>query len=397
MNFVGYVDEITRFHVAGWVADKDDWQRSLRVDILINGEGHGFCFADQFREQLDSLDAQATGRYAFKFYFADPLSMFDEHTVSVRVSNTEYYLQGSHNAICAIKGGNSLSSDRPANAIIVTTMGRTGSTAVMALLAQHPSIVVAGEKPYEVELGCYYSYALRTLTAAGDHDRSLKPSMITASENRFQIGFNPYFEASFVSAFKDRQRFMRFMASSVPNRLGMTFREIVLDYYEELAKDKGIYAPLFFAEKSLPERDSRLGIRFMFPHVKEILLIRDLRDVLCSAMHSNKGAFETLLADTANSGRQLVDIKMKPGGSIFILKYEDFVLHRKTTADALFRYLGLTPIDMSLSARDSLFSLHGTSKSPESSIGRWQNDLTPVQQEKAKILNRYMEQLGYPV
>ena len=36
MDYVGYVDEISRFCVAGWVADRDDWTKSQTVEILVN-------------------------------------------------------------------------------------------------------------------------------------------------------------------------------------------------------------------------------------------------------------------------------------------------------------------------------------------------------------------------
>ena len=82
----------------------------------------------------------------------------------------------------------------------------------------------------------------------------------------------------------------RYLNSRVPGRIGAAFREIILDYYEEVAGDQAVDHPLYFAEKSLPERDARLGIRFMFPNTHEIVLIRDLRDVfvLCDEIERFK-------------------------------------------------------------------------------------------------------------
>jgi hypothetical protein len=171
MDYVGYVDEISRFCVAGWVADRDDWSKSQTVEILVKGRTRSICKAEEFRRRLDELHPDATGRYAFRFYFADPLSMYDEHEVSIRVKDTDYCLIQHQSFIRPISADSNVSTYRPTGPILLTTTGRTGSTAVMAVMAQHPNIVVAGTRPYEVELGCYYAYALRTLIADGDHHK----------------------------------------------------------------------------------------------------------------------------------------------------------------------------------------------------------------------------------
>lgn len=395
MRFVGHVDVINRFRVAGWVADQGDWGKSLQIDILVNGVGVGACTANLFRNGLDRLHPEATGQHAFNFYFAAPLSMFEEQNVSVRVSGTEYYLPQQQATLSPIEDRCTASVYRPHGPILVSTMGRTGSTAVMALLAQHPAVLVAGEKPYEVEMACYYAYALRTLVAPGDHERSWKTDNITAADNRFSLGLNPYFEASFANVFSNPATLQNYLTQRVPGRLAAAFREIVLDYYEELGHDKSVKYPIYFAEKCLPERDARLGIRFMFPNVREILLVRDLRDVLCSAMKSNGGEFGTILQDTAAAGRQILRILAESNRDIHVLKYEDFVLERSRSADLLFQFLGVPSINSDQQKMRQLFASHATSKSPEMSIGRWKHDLNADQREQAKVLAPFLEAFGY--
>ncbi len=397
MDYVGYVDEVNRYYVSGWVADRDDWSTSLKVDIFVNGEGHGVCIADGFRDRLvDALPAGSTGRYAFKFYFAAPLSMYHDQQVTVRVNKTTFYLVQQCPPLSAIKGDQDSSPFRPRGPVLVTTVGRTGSTAVMAALSQHPNIVVAGQRPYEVELGCYYAHALRTLAASGDHNKSLRTDAITAVENRFRIGFNPYFDPSFASVFKDRNALRHFLGDRLPGRLGSTFREIILDYYEKVAADQGIEHPIYFAEKSLPERDSRLGVRFMFPNIREILLIRDLRDVVCSAMRSNGSDFDKILATTQSAAHRLVDIQKNITPGTMVLKYEDFVLDRDRTIPRIFDFLGLSVARFDEQRMGSLFEVHGTSSSPEASIGRWTHDLSAEQKGMMKVFRPFLEAFQYP-
>jgi hypothetical protein len=395
MDYAGHIDEVSRFHVAGWVADRNDWSKSLSVDIFVNGKGQGVCVADRFREKLDALHPNATGRYAFKFYFANPLSMYHEQDITVRVSATSYYLIRKQTPIKAIEGDPEVSIRRPTGPILVSTMGRSGSTAIMAILAQHPNIVVAGERPYEIELGCYYAYALRTLTAAGDQEKSLRSDRITAAENRFQIGFNPYFAPAFATVFRDQSILPRYLASRLPARISGAFREIILDYYEELANDKSIADPIYFAEKSLPERDARLGIRFMFPRVKEIVLIRDLRDVVCSSTRSNGSSFDLILAHTTYAADRLMDILQERRPSTIIVRYEDFILHREQTISRLSLFLGLPIITPDEQRMDELFAAHATSTTPQASIGRWKHDLTAEQQERCGIFDPVLRAFGY--
>jgi hypothetical protein len=290
-----------------------------------------------------------------------------------------------------------VSSLRPSAPVLLTTMGRTGSTAVMATLAQHPNVVVAGARPFEIELGCYYAYALRTLVANGDHEVSLSTDRITATENRYHIGFNPYFRKGHGNVFKSPTALDNYMTNRLPPRLATAFREIILDYYEEVARDQGMNFPIFFAEKSLPERDSRLGIRYMFPKIKEIVLIRDLRDVVCSAKSSNGSAFDRVMDATKTAARQLMAIDAEKDSSVMFLKYEDFVLDNVQIMAKVFRFLGLAPAIANEDSMNTLFTTHATSSTPATSIGRWKLDLTPEQCEKCEAFNTFLEHFGYEI
>src|ERR1700709_58889 len=132
MSYIGYVDELSRFCVAGWAAHPSDWKTSLTVDIIVEGKGVGAIKADVFRQKLDEQHPDATGRYAFKFYFSTPLSMYHTQNVSVSVRNSAYSLIQDRRVIESIKPDRDDSVFRPSAPILLTTTGRTGSTAVMA-------------------------------------------------------------------------------------------------------------------------------------------------------------------------------------------------------------------------------------------------------------------------
>jgi hypothetical protein len=397
VNIVGYIDEANRFFVTGWVADRDDWTRSLRVDILVNDTPVGCAQADTFRAGLTNLAPEATGRYEFRYYFADPLSLYQENKVSVRVSETKAQLANSSRPLPAAPSDPEAQRGRPSGPILVSTCGRTGSTVIMAELARHPNVVVAGDRPYEVEMGCYYAYALRTLSAHGDPMRSLTGDRITASENRYHIGFNPYFEQSNAKIFKDRRCLDQFVSERVPPRLAHAFRAIILDFYQDVAADQDIEFPIFFAEKSLPERDSRLGIRYMFPNLREIVLVRDFRDIVCSSMATKNANFEVIFNDVLAAAHMFRGILDAGTDGLLVLRYEDYVADKQATLGRLFGYLGLGVPGSGEGALKDLFDVHATSTSPEASIGRWRRDLTPEQQARCDVFAPFLERLGYEV
>lgn len=396
VTYRGHIDEVTRFYVTGWVADTDDWSRSLRVIILINGQPVGEIEASDLRQGLRELAPDATGRYVFRYYFADPLSMYCENRVSVRVSGTDVYLVEPPNPIPAIGATATQTAGRPAAPVLVTTCGRTGSTVIMAELARHPHVVVAGQRPFEVEMGTYYGYALRTLSAAADPVRSLRSDRITATENRFHIGFNPYFEQAVAAqVFKNPDRMGLLLNQRVPSHLAQAFREIILDFYQQVAIDQGIAQPLYFAEKTLPERDGRLGIRFMFPNVREVLLVRDFRDIVCSSMATKGAQFDLILEDTMVAAQDMTRIRQEAGDTALLLRYEDYVLHKQQTLARLFGFLGLAVPAEPEQGLKTLFDVHATSQSPEASIGRWKRDLTPEQQARCEVFGPWLAELGY--
>ena len=73
-----------------------------------------------------------------------------------------------------------------------------------------------------------------------------------------------------------------FFQSVVFDRLKSAFRDVVMDYYRFIAADTGKHDAIFFVEKLNNVRRHRRMALSMFPDAKQVLLVRDMRDVLCS-------------------------------------------------------------------------------------------------------------------
>lgn len=393
MNPTGYIDELTHQCVTGWAADLDDLSAALSFGVFDNDQGCAVLRADVARPGLEQeLGHGATGRYAFRCYFPEPLSPYQGHKVTLRCVEAEFVLEAELPAAepVAIPPGDPLY--RPHGPILLTSGGRSGSTAVMAMLAAHPRIIVAGKPPYETEMGCYYAYALRALTAAADHDRSLRPDGITDVAHQFHLGFNPYLD---VHTFGSLPALQQFMCRNLPGRMGEAFRGIILDYYQAVARAQARKHPLFFAEKTLPEPDSRLGIRYLFPHLKEIVLVRDPRDVICSFMKHGRIPFDEAVSDATTTMRRCLEIKAAADDSVHFLRYEDFVRAPRQTADALFQFVGLAPVGYDNDGMERLFQSHGTSGTPADSVGRWRRDLSAGQLDACGMFQQFLTEFGY--
>lgn len=59
----------------------------------------------------------------------------------------------------------------------------------------------------------------------------------------------------------------------------MRCQRIILNYYQEVARQQNERCPRAFAEKTLPASDLRPGIRYLLPNVKEIVVGRRRRNL----------------------------------------------------------------------------------------------------------------------
>ena len=94
MNPTGYIDELTHQCVTGWAADLDNLSASLSFGVFDSGQGCAVVRADVYRPGLEQeLGRGATGRYAFRCYFPEPLSPYQGHKVTLRCREADFVLE----------------------------------------------------------------------------------------------------------------------------------------------------------------------------------------------------------------------------------------------------------------------------------------------------------------
>ena len=393
MTIAGAVDEISRRRIVGWAFDSDVPEANLPIAIYVDDREFGHCTANLFREGLkEELGDGASGQYGFEFTFDPPLSVFMEYRVRVSVADQPEPLP---------RGARTL--PRPAIAtahlvpVIVTSTGRAGTTLLMSELAQRPEIVVAGDYPFEIKLVAYYSLAFRTLVSAEDRINSTDPVTMFAPENRFKIGHNPYNFPDLYRTAGMQQVYERFYERVVPDGFSRLFGQLIEEYYSLVKAGQGKGSARFFAEKGDIDEAARLGVRQFFDRVCELVVVRDPRDTLCSAMNFWKMRPAEALEMLKTTLPQLVKISRAAAADNLFIRYEDLVAEPVTVRREIYRFLGIEHQSrFSPEADPTLFQRHGTSTDPAASVGRWQQELgRDLVAECDASFGLYMERFGY--
>ncbi len=190
-------------------------------------------------------------------------------------------------------------------------------------------------------------------------------------------------------------------------------------FYEGVALLSGKPHATYFAEKFQTDPVTSALVQELYPEGREVFLVRDFRDVLCSiiAFSSSRNIGHAFGRDrTANdeeyvsvlkqSAARLLDDWRRRGESSHLLRYEDLVLRPEKTLQQLLEYLEVeaddetasVTLDAAKSERSQqLQRRHQTSESAEASIGRWRTDLSPSLQSAAdEAFREMLDELGYP-
>jgi hypothetical protein len=293
--------------------------------------------------------------------------------------------------------------------LLVTRMGRSGSTWLMRLLAQHPAVVVHRAYPHEVNILRYWLHALSVLSAPADTRHSARPDNF--SLNRYWVGHNPYHAPPATDVDSLRQ----WLGHAYVEDLATFCQHSIETFYRHIAISQGQPNARYFAEKVRIDRIPNLTWE-LYPQAREVFLVRDLRDVLCSvkAFNAKRGypsfgyEFVDHDADFVNmlrvQGVQLVQSWRRRQGKAFWLHYENLILKPEESLTRLLQYLDLDSSpslvgDMLKRARNDTPQMfdHRTSGDIHQSIGRWRRDLDDnLQAICQNLLSDVLQDLGYP-
>jgi hypothetical protein len=366
----GHIDHLSRSEFVGWAADLADPDAVVPVVVRVNGRLTGRIEAKLPREDLARLGQFGRGEHGFSGRFTPPLPAAMAYTVSISFEADGAPLvhgQARFYPDSIPKPAGAISLPQPLRPLLVTSLGRSGSTLLMHRLRAHPHIVVPGETPYENRVGAYYANVYRVLTAFDDPAARTDPNHMATMP---VIGALPFDSAV--------QRFPGLFRRHVPNIIAACAREAITLYYASEAASAQRTASLF-AEKCNVSGDDRAILRSLFPDLLEIVLVRDLRDLYCSS----RAFWE--LDEPAGLGRlsqarafMLAMQRERPAG-VLLLRYEDLLRQPAETEATLRHFLDIgAPFSRDEQEEASLFETHATAANPETSIERWRHEILPA-------------------
>lgn len=254
--------------------------------------------------------------------------------------------------------------------VMVTSLGRMGSTRLMSLLAAHPRIVTLRKHPYECKTAKYWLQVLATLT---------EPAMQDS---------NPYFLPDLIREPKPG-------IGLFADRMAEVCQKNVDGWYSELAFHQVKENVRYFAEKMTPDRLPPL-MRELYPGAKEVLLVRDPRDWIGSILagggesgvhgfgrRENEPAVDCVRRH-AELASELRAYWQAHRGVTHLVRYEDLVREPAPTLRTLFDHLEIdaTPSCVDATLREAQtesasFQHHTISSHAGGSVGRWRDELTP--------------------
>ncbi len=258
----------------------------------------------------------------------------------------------------------------------------------MRLLAQHPDIIVHGVYPYEVNTLRYWLHALVVLAAPADPTHSAHPDSF--SVERYWVGHNPYHATPMTEIASLRHWF----GHDYAEELAAFCQRSIAAYYDHVALSQQQTNSLYFAEKVRVDLIPTLTWE-LYPQAREILYVRDLRDVLCSVQAFNaRRGFLSFGYQYVQSHLDYVKLLRAQGLKLVeavkcrreiahVLRYEDLILNPEDSLKHILVYLGLEAsanVVQKMISRASLdtpeMAYHRTSMDVKRSIGRWKYDLS---------------------
>ena len=370
-RYFGRVDVVSREGVSGWAGCLDEPDATIDVIVFANGQRVARVRCDQPRPDLAKMRVRGNAPHGFRFAFTSRLPEDLEIRISVRFADSGETLGNGDVQLPVASGGARLAP------ILVTAPGRSGTTMLMERLGRCNEVVVANSHPYEIRMLSYYATAYHVLTSPADLNRSTHPDKLEG--NGFFVGFNPFSDETYKAAFQAQARHVEFYSSYVPSEILGGFRNIIMEYYLQNKDDSGKKGAAFFAEKNNNlDLIPRTFARTMFGRVKEIVLLRDPRDLYLSRRSYFKHvAPRTVLQEVRWACTQLREIYREATSDMIFVKYEDIIHGHMGEMRRLSDFLGFDFYsgDTSLE-RKNRFTEHATSGSAALSVGRWREQMS---------------------
>jgi hypothetical protein len=255
----------------------------------------------------------------------------------------------------------------------------------MQMLAGHSGIAVHPPFDEEPRVATYWVEVLRALVRPQSWMRQIAPTGPLNGE--WWLGNQEPVPRRLRS-----QPLQEWLADEAVEELAAFAQSRIEAVYRHIETDQGKSGATHFAEKVRNDFVPDL-VWEMYPEAREVVLVRDPRDVLTSILAAARKRGTQPVPDDPHSwvdgqftGRILAVLESwrRRAGRAHLVRYEDLMMHPRETLAAVTGYVGITGDD---AAVDGMLAAagrrlpgmdeHRTSADVESSIGRWRRDLAP--------------------
>lgn len=292
--------------------------------------------------------------------------------------------------------------------IMVTTLGRTGSTWMTQLLGAHPDILALEPFRLDPRVVSYWAEVCRALATPSSY---LAPLLSAEPEcedwwlGRGRTLVDP----------NHNSHLDHWFATAHISDVAMFCRDRIQAFYRSVAALSGEAHPRFVVEKFNPTWVPGV-VWELFPMAKELFLVRDFRDCVASIIDFNRrrgyGAFGRAQFDSdeayvrekiCGDATALLEAWRARRHRALLVRYEDLVLQPGETTATVLAYLGLTAdgaSGASLVERAELpeneTAAHRTASDAQASVGRWRSDLDQSLQRVCEdALGDVLSEFGY--
>ena len=295
--------------------------------------------------------------------------------------------------------------------LMLTTMGRAGTTWTMRLLSEHPEIVVHRWHPYELRTARYWWHLLKTLSEPRDPYHSAQADRFQT--NKQWVGYNPFYPEPIAVT----PGLGEWMGRDYVEDLTRFCQRCAEETYLRIAAGQGQSNVKYMAEKHRADNLPWL-VWELYPKAKEIFLVRDFRDVYSSMLAYNEkfgrrafgpahiesdADFASFLRNSTI--RNLSRSWPKRQDRAHLIRYEDLITRPTEILHGVLTYLELDASDATIdgmidraSAENPEMKRHLTSSEVSTSLGRWKSSLSPELQSVANsAFSDVLQQFGYQV
>jgi hypothetical protein len=288
--------------------------------------------------------------------------------------------------------------------LMINTIGRSGSTLLVTLLSSHPDVVAFPPFVKDARISTYWVNVLQDLAEPASFLAPFDPPDLEA----------PHWWLGSGGGELGEPEVERWLGSEAVDSLAAVCRSRIEAFYRRLAPAEEM--PRYFVEKYLPHQVAPDLLAEMYAGAREVILVRDFRDMLCSVIAFNRkrgyeafgrtgegGDPEYVRGALAQSATTLAERLRGKATRPHLVRYEDLIQAPEPTLTELFEHLELDAdpervaetLDRAAASSASM-EHHRTTSDPAASIGRWREDLpTEIADVCNDALGPLLAEFGY--